>query len=116
MGKNNRTLIYLIKLFPYDKVRENIKKEVYMEISRYETNYKNKLFFSETRIKEKDIPKRFESKLINIYPEVEYQELLGFGGAITEASGYAYSKLDSEKKERFIQDYFSEDGLNYSLA
>ncbi|MBQ9298593.1 MAG: glucosylceramidase [Clostridia bacterium] len=87
-----------------------------MEISRYETNYKNKMFFSKTRIKEKDIPKRFESKLINIYPEVEYQELLGFGGAITEASGYAYSKLDSEKKEKFIQDYFSEDGLNYALA
>ena len=87
-----------------------------MEITKYETSCKNKMFFKETKIKEKDIPQRFEKKIINIYPEVEYQELLGFGGAITEASGYAYSKLDNEKKAKFINEYYSEEGLNYSLA
>jgi len=74
------------------------------------------LFFSKTTKKVEDLPKRFESKIINIYPEISYQRILGFGGAITEASGFAYSKLDSEKKKKFIDDYFSNEGLKYTLA
>ena len=87
-----------------------------MKISKYETNYKRHLFFNETEIKEKKFPKRFESMLINIYPDITYQELLGFGGAITEAAGYAYSKLPEEKQNSFLTDYYSSNGLNYTLA
>ena len=53
---------------------------------------------------------------VNIYPEVTYQTFLGFGGAITEAAAYAFSKLDNEHKEKVMDGYFSEEGNNYSFV
>lgn len=87
-----------------------------MNIKRYETNLTKQLFFNETTLKIKSYPKRFEEKIINIYPEISYQEVIGFGGAITESAGYSFSKLSEEKQENLIKDYFSTEGLNYSLA
>lgn len=87
-----------------------------MKITKYETNYKKNLFFSKTTKRENNLPKRFENELINIYPDVTYQQILGFGGAITEAAGYCYSKLSQDKKEKFLEDYFSSYGLNYTLV
>ena len=87
-----------------------------MKVIRYETNFNKKLYFNQTELTTKRFPKRFESQLINIYPEVTYQKILGFGGAITEAAGYAFSKLPQEKKEKLINDYFSKEGINYSIA
>ena len=87
-----------------------------MKITRYETNYRKQLYFNQTELKSKHLPKRFESQLINIYPELTYQKWLGFGGAVTEAAGYAFSKLPQEKQENLINDYFSPDGINYTIA
>lgn len=87
-----------------------------MKILKYETNFKKKLYFNETNRRDEKLPERFENELINLYPDVTYQEFLGFGGAITEASGYCYSKLSSERKSAFIDAYYSTSGLNYSLA
>lgn len=53
---------------------------------------------------------------VNLYPEVEYQTFVGFGGAITEAAGYAYSKLSEENKEKVLELYYGENGNNYSMA
>ncbi|MDF2906693.1 MAG: glucosylceramidase [Herbinix sp.] len=52
---------------------------------------------------------------VMVYPEIKYQTLLGFGGAFTEASGYAFSKLTEENKEKALELYFGEDGNNYHL-
>ena len=87
-----------------------------MKIIKYETNFKKQLYFRQTELKPKHIPNNFEDKIINIYPELTYQKLLGFGGAVTESAGYAYSKLPQEKKDALISDYFSKDGNNYSLV
>ena len=87
-----------------------------MNISRYETNFSKNLFFNKTNLRSKKIPKRFEDQRINIYPEITYQTILGFGGALTEAAGYSFSKLSPDKKEQVINDYFSPDGLNYSFV
>ena len=87
-----------------------------MQILKYETSIKENKFFEKKLMKDFNMPERFESKLINIYPDITYQQFLGFGGAITEASGYAYKKLTKEKKEDFINSCFSEEGLNYSLS
>ena len=58
-----------------------------------------------------------EDKLINIFPERRYQEILGFGGAFTEASAYNYSKMDDEKKQKVIKAFFDkEEGLGYNLC
>ena len=87
-----------------------------MKVTRYETNFNKKLYFNQTELKVKKFPKRFENQLISIYPEIKSQKIIGFGAAITEAAGYAFSKLPQEKKVCLIHDYFSKDGLNYSLA
>ena len=87
-----------------------------MKVIRYETNFNKKLYYNLTELKAKRLPKRFESQIINIYPEITSQKIIGFGAAVTEAAGYAFSKLPQEKKECLINDYFSKDGLNYSLA
>ena len=44
------------------------------------------------------------------------QEILGFGGAFTEAAASVYDKLDTEKKEEIIKAYFGEQGNGYSMA
>jgi glucosylceramidase len=59
--------------------------------------------------------KGVETHVINLYPEVEYQTLLGFGGAITEAAGYAFSKLTKENQEKALELYFGGSGNGYHL-
>lgn len=51
--------------------------------------------------------------VVNLYPELEYQTFHGFGGAVTEAAGYSFSKLKEDKKEEVLDKYFGEDGLRY---
>lgn len=58
-----------------------------------------------------------ESKMINIFPERRYQEILGFGGAFTEASAYNYAQMDEETKKKVIRAYFDKDeGLGYNFC
>jgi glucosylceramidase len=53
---------------------------------------------------------------VNIYQEREYQTFLGFGGAITEAAGYAFSKLSKENQEKVIDLYYGAEGNNYNMV
>jgi glucosylceramidase len=87
-----------------------------MEIFKFETNYKRNMLFSKSIIKPKTYSEKLEKQIIQIYPNIKYQEFLGFGGAFTEASGYTYSLLDKNKRESLIKDYFSEEGLNYNFG
>ncbi len=87
-----------------------------MEIKKIETNYKRNMFFHETKVKSKAYQEKLENQIINIYPEITYQTILGFGGAFTEATGVSIKKLPSEKQEKVIKEYFSKDGLNYSVG
>lgn len=57
-----------------------------------------------------------QDDLINIYPELEYDEFMGFGGALTESSAYCYSLLSEEDKKQFVEDYFGKNGLGYTNA
>lgn len=56
------------------------------------------------------------SRQIILYPDVAKQTMRGFGGAFTEAAGYALSLLPQEKQKEVIDWYFSKDGLKYSLC
>ena len=87
-----------------------------MKVIKYETNFNKKIYFNQTQPKIKKYPKRFEEKIIKIYPKISYQQIVGFGGAVTEAAGYSFNKLSQEKQENLIHDYFSKEGLNYTLA
>ena len=57
-----------------------------------------------------------ENELINLYPEVEYQQVEGFGGALTDSSGYVYSLMDDEQKKEMILNYFGKDNMKYDLV
>jgi glucosylceramidase len=53
--------------------------------------------------------------VVNLYPGIEYQTFHGFGGAVTEAAGYAFSKLSKENQEKVAGLYFGPEGNRYSL-
>ena len=58
-----------------------------MQVTKYETNYKRRMFFKETtNISFKPDKKNEENKLINIYPSIEFQNFIGFGGALTRCN------------------------------
>lgn len=70
-----------------------------MRISYTETTYKNNIRKTTPQdlLTIKDIDR--ENKLINIYPQMKYQKLEGFGGAVTDSAGYVFSLLNEEQKE-----------------
>ena len=58
-----------------------------------------------------------EGRLINIFPDIEYQEIVGFGGAFTEAASTTLDKLGSENREKVLKLYFDpEEGIGYNLG
>ena len=79
----------------------------------YVTN-KNSVF-QEREIEIKHHPKA-EMQLVKIYPEIQGQEFLGFGGAMTEASAYVWSRMSPESQKRLLQLYFGEEGNRYNFA
>ncbi len=82
----------------------------------YNSIYKDDRLVQSETVKEFDKSDSKMSKLINVYPEVEYTKFFGFGGAVTESSGYCYSLLDDEEKKKLIDCYYGEDGLGYLYA
>ena len=52
---------------------------------------------------------------IFINPNKTFQEYLGIGGAITDASSEVFSKLSSEKQNDFLQAYYGNDGIGYNI-
>lgn len=88
-----------------------------MNIKKVETNYNKKIFLEESNnIKHRKYSTGLENEVINIYPEITYQKILGFGGAFTEATGVSLSLLSEEKRDNLIKEYFSENGLNYNFC
>lgn len=57
-----------------------------------------------------------ENELINLYPQMKYQTMEGFGGAVTDSAGYIFSLLDEEQKERMVKQYFGKEGMKYNLV
>lgn len=57
-----------------------------------------------------------ENQVINLYPEISYEEFEGFGGAVTEAAGYVYSLMNKEQKRTVIETYFGKEQMGYRLV
>lgn len=57
-----------------------------------------------------------EMTLIKIYPNEVRQEILGFGGALTEASACVWSKMSRANQERLINLYFGPESNRYNLC
>lgn len=54
-----------------------------------------------------------EDQVLNIYEDVRYQTLEGFGGAITDAAGYVFSMMSKEQQDEMVRTYFGQDRMNY---
>ena len=50
-----------------------------------------------------------------VNPEKTFQEYLGIGGAITDASAEVFSKLNDAQQDRLLQSYFGKDGIGYNI-
>jgi glucosylceramidase len=44
------------------------------------------------------------------------QEIIGFGGAFTEAAAHNFFKLSPEAQKKFLEAYFGEEGIAYTLG
>lgn len=57
-----------------------------------------------------------EEQLINLYPQMTYQTLDGFGGAITDSAAYIYSLLNENQKRELLESYFGSDQMRYRFV
>ncbi len=79
---------------------------------------------SESRLTEKESLQFNDFEIINSNKPVieldsskKYQEILGFGGAFTEAAAHTLLQISADKRKEVIESYFNSDtGLGYSLG
>lgn len=58
-----------------------------------------------------------EEHILNIYDQVEYQEILGFGGAFTQASAVNFYAVSDAQRKEILDAYFDkEKGLGYNFC
>lgn len=83
-------------------------------IRRIQTNEKQKIIWKE----EVYAPKAQEDcmHVVNLYPDVTFQTIQGFGGAFTEASAHVFYQMDNMIQEQILEDYFGEYGLQYNMG
>lgn len=63
---------------------------------------------------EKDV--ETENEVVNIFPEMRYQKLIGIGGAFTETSAYTYATLSPQNQQKVSKLLFDPEagiGLNF---
>lgn len=53
---------------------------------------------------------------IQLNPDVTLQEILGFGGAFTDATAWHYDKLSTCMKNKFVEQHFGSTGLGYTVG
>ena len=53
---------------------------------------------------------------LTVWPDEEYQSIVGFGGALTQASGTVWHKLSPRQRARVVELFFGESGIQASLA
>lgn len=58
-----------------------------------------------------------ENQLINIHENIEYQEIIGFGGAFTEAAAVTFYKLPLKTRKQILTSYFDNvNGIGYTIG
>ncbi len=81
-----------------------------------ETNFRENIKLQQTGEFETVVDNGVEMQAVNIYPEVRYQEIMGFGGAFTEAAGYTLAQMNPDQQDEMINAYFGEDGIGYTFC
>jgi len=60
--------------------------------------------------------KKHHACTIRIDPSETFQQIEGFGAALTESAGYVLSLIPAEKRKEALDAHFSPDGSGYTLA
>ena len=55
-----------------------------------------------------------EMRLVEVFPQVKYQKIHGFGGAFTDAAGYVYSLMGEKDRADFMRTYFDPREMGYT--
>ena len=87
-----------------------------LRLEAVSTTYRDGVRSVEVRTTAFEADEGAEFSVINIHPEIQYQEIKGFGGAITEASGYTLSRMSPARQEQILDAYFGPSGNNYSVV
>ncbi|WP_282135620.1 glycoside hydrolase family 30 protein [Seonamhaeicola maritimus] len=102
-----------------EKTKTKINNETYIDqkIKVYTTAEGTDLRLSETgSFAFKKAVQVLETEVaIFVNPEKSFQEYLGIGGAITDASAEVFAKLSKDKQEELINAYYGEKGNNYNI-
>lgn len=86
------------------------------QITTYAVN--SKAIVEETELPvtlEADEASHLESGVINLHPGILFQEIEGFGGALTDTVGYLYAQMTEENKKQFLEEHFGENGQHYKF-
>ena len=57
-----------------------------------------------------------QSNVVTINHSKTFQEIIGFGGAFTEAAALNFHLLNPTLQEQIIESYWGEDGIGYSMG
>src|SRR5574342_98170 len=87
-----------------------------MNIKLVTTTYQEDVKNTYESNREFSIDSGVEMKVVNIYPDMQYQTFDGFGGAITEAAGYTFSLMSKDNQKRILEAYFGKNGNRYNLV
>lgn len=62
-------------------------------------------------------PEDIEANIINIHDDIEYQTVLGIGGAFSDSAANAWKSMPENMQERLIEAYFDrEKGIGYNFG
>ena len=129
MFKNLKVIALLALLVSCSEseVKEAYKKETLSKNS--ETDFKNKTLQVYTTAKDTELrltktsTQIFKKKVqpletevaIFVNPKKTFQEYLGVGGAITDASSEVFAMLDPVQQNKLLQSLYGKDGIGYNI-
>ena len=88
-------------------------------VTIYTTAKDTELRLTETRTAELTPAEQPLESQVSVFvnPNVTFQEFLGIGGAITDASAEVFAKMPADKQEELLEAYYDqEEGIGYSLS
>ncbi|CAJ0586236.1 unnamed protein product, partial [Mesorhabditis spiculigera] len=56
------------------------------------------------------------SNTVTVDPRIKYQSIIGFGGAMTDASGINIQALSPDLQQQILQDYYGANGIQYTMT
>lgn len=92
-----------------------VDKNLVIYATSYKTNQRLSLIDTVQFVKSKQ---PLETEIcVFVNPQKKFQQIIGIGGAITDASAETFDKLPANKKQEFLSAYFDKNsGIGYSMA